>query len=211
MLALKNAVFGLRHDNPVILHRRDIIERRGPFSVLNDEQTCRVFDESLLSLVSRSLYRMCAVVIDKKSHMPKRYRQLYHPYHYCLAALLERYAGWLEYQGFVGDLMAESRGRTEDRELQAAFDVLYKSGTRFHSGERFRQALTSRRIKFRKKADNVAGLQLSDLLAAPAKREIVSKQRHSGFGGRLLGAARINFNRHEQTGRVEGYGKVHLK
>jgi len=211
MREFKDGVFGPRHDTPVILHRSDIIDRKGPFGALSDPDLCRDFDEGLLNLVGGHTYLMCAVVLDKQSHMPKRYRQLYHPYYYCLAALMERYAGWLEYRGFEGDVMAESRGRTEDKALQKAFDRLYEDGTWFHSAERFQSVLTSRKVKFRRKFDNTAGLQLSDLLAAPIKREIVGRERYpEGFGGRLVDAARTRFNCRMDTGQVEGYGKVHL-
>lgn len=212
MLTFKDSIFGSRHDNPVILHRSDIIERRGPFHALADPRTSRRFDEGLLALTENSDYLVCAVVLDKLTHMPKKYRLLYHPYTYCLAALLERFAGWLELKGYEGDLFAESRGKKEDKELQAAFDQLYTNGTRFFSGERFRAVLTSRRIKFRKKYENTAGLQLCDLLAAPVKREIVGRKRYpDGFGGRLVDAARGHFNCQVYRGTVQGYGKVLLK
>lgn len=212
MLDFKDGIFGPRHDSPVILHRSDIIKRSGPFGAfVLDPDLCEAFDEGLINLVGGHSYRMCGVVLDKQSHMPKKYRQLYHPYYYCLAALMERYAGWLQFKGFEGDVMAESRGKTEDKALQAAFDQLYENGTRFHSAARFQAVLTSRTIKFRRKFDNIAGLQLADLLAAPVKREIVGKKRYpDGFGGRLVDAARTRFNRNDFTGRISGYGKVHL-
>lgn len=212
MLQFKDVIFGPRHDTPVVLHRSDIIDRTGPFGALGlDPDLAIAFDEGLIHLTGGHSYRMCGVVLDKQSHMPKKYRQLYHPYYYCLAALMERYAGWLQFKGYEGDLMAESRGKTEDKALQAAFDQLYENGTRFHSAARFQSVLTSRRIKFRRKFDNIAGLQLADLLAAPVKREIVGKKRYpDGFGGRLVDAARPRFNRNERTGRIAGYGKVHL-
>ena len=56
---------------------------------------------------------MMCVVIDKKSHRDQ-YADPYHPYHYAMAAMLERYAGWLNYFNRVGDIMAESRGGEED-------------------------------------------------------------------------------------------------
>ena len=209
---LKRAFFNSHPDEPVCLHRSDIIGRKGPFGVLRDAKVATKFDRGLIWIVGRCSYRMCAVVIDKKSHKDKTYRTLRHPYHYCLAALLERYCGWLEFHGFTGDVMAESRGGTEDREFRKAFEDLYNHGTRFHSSKRIRAVLTSKKPKLKKKEHNIAGLQLCDILAAPARREITGNRRFKeGMGARLLDAARGNFNCHEYTRATKGYGKVLLK
>ena len=43
--------------------------------------------------------------------------------------MLDRYSGWLNYKNCVGDVMAESRGRQEDRQLEDAYRRVYNSGT----------------------------------------------------------------------------------
>ena len=62
---------------------------------------------------------MVCVIIDKQAHLV-RYDSPFHPYHYCLAAMLDRYSGWLNYKNAVGDVMAESRAREEDLQLKQA-------------------------------------------------------------------------------------------
>jgi Protein of unknown function (DUF3800) len=201
-------------DDPICLHRKDIVERRGIFGRLRDPVLNRRFEEGLLRSVGTARFRMACVTLDKKVHQEKRYRELFHPYHYCLAALLERYAGWLEHVGARGDVMAEARGKSEDRLLSEAFEATIMTGTRFHSAERFQKVLTSRKLKLKKKHHNIAGLQLADLLVYPLRREMILEQRGEplpqDFSSRLLSACRERINRHRSDGRVVGYGKILL-
>src|SRR5207253_2513511 len=115
--AFKQDIFGRRDpdDDSICLHRKDIIERKGIFGRLCNAELNRRFQGGLLELIAEGRYRMTCVVLDKNTHEKKAYRRLFHPYHYCLATLLERYAGWLERAGDKGDVMAESRAKTEDR------------------------------------------------------------------------------------------------
>jgi len=47
----KRGVFGPRPDKPVILHRSDIINRRGPFGLLCNSEVHEQFDAGLLEPV----------------------------------------------------------------------------------------------------------------------------------------------------------------
>lgn len=213
---LKDEFFNQHPDSPICLHRKDLMQARGPFWRLRDPATRERFDQSLLDLLTSCDYRVCGVLLDKQEHRSKTYRALYHPYHYCLAALLERYAGWLQHRQTVGDVMAESRGGTEDRELRKVFDHLRQGGTRYHSGEAFRSVLTSKKIKLRKKQHVTAGLELADLLAHPVRRAMIDEEqersrRIDDFGGRLLETIDPKFNCHTTTGRISGYGRVFLR
>ncbi len=215
LTSLKADLFGSHPDDPPIcLHRKDIVERRTIFGRLRDPGLNQRFEEGLLKAVHDAPFSMTCVVIDKASHRTKTYRELFHPYHYCIAALLERYAGWLELHGARGDVMAESRGRSEDRELLEAFEVSLEKGTRFHSAEQFKEVLTSGKIKLKKKEHAIPGLELADLLAYPFKREMVAERRGEepprDFSSALLDAARSKINCQLHTGRVTGYGKVWL-
>jgi hypothetical protein len=212
---LKSTVFDPHPDDPPIcLHRKDIVERRGIFGRLGNQELNRRFESLLLECVNQGKFRMTCVVLDKRSHETKTYRQFFHPYHYCLSALLERYAGWLEHVGAEGDVMAEARGKVEDRLLSEAFEATLTRGTRFHSAERFQQVLTSTKIKFKTKRDNIAGLQLADLLVYPFKREMILERREEtlpcDFSARVLDAARERINRHRSRGQVLGMGRSGL-
>lgn len=76
--------------------------------------------------------------------------------------------------------MAESRGGKEDMRLKDSFIRLWESGTEYVAPEEFQKTLTSKQLKVKTKANNVAGLQLADLLAHPSRNEILQEQKLLG-------------------------------
>jgi hypothetical protein len=110
--------------------------------------------------------------------------------------------------------MAESRGSKEDQQLQHEFRRTLENGTRSSPPDMFQRALTSTKIKLKKKEHAVAGLQLADLLAYPFKREIVAQKRGAeapgDFSAAVLNAARGKIHRHPEDG-IPGYGAVWLE
>lgn len=164
-------------DGPPILHREDIIGKRPPFAWLKDENASRIFHGALLDHLAACDCTVFAVVIDKDSHWKRAYRKLRHPYHYCLHALLERYATFLDRAGCVGDVMAESRGRNEDEGLKNEFSNIYSTGTTFAKAALFKSRLTSHELKVKKKESNIAGLQIADLMAFAATRDVLHRYR----------------------------------
>jgi hypothetical protein len=210
----KRDLFGPRPDKPVILHRSDIINRKGAFGSLCQPDLRKRFDDELLEIVRRASFKMVCVVIDKQAHL-KNYRSPFHPYHYCLAALLDRYSEWLNYKNVLGDVMAESRGREEDMQLKEAYTRVYESGTLTLGHEHHQRALTSKEIKIQPKHKNIAGLQLADILAHPVKQACLIENKlvpDTGdvFGKQVYEEAKGRFNVDEFRGQVAGYGKVFL-
>lgn len=72
--------------------------------------------------------------------------------------------------------MAESRGGKEDMRLKRSFERLYEQGTAFVEEKQFQEALSSRQLKVRPKHNNIAGLQLADLIAHPSRNEILREE-----------------------------------
>lgn len=120
---------------------------------------------------------MISICIDKKRHMENYATWRYDPYHYCLAVMLERYIFFLDYLDAVGDVMMESRGGKEDRRLKSSFHGLYQNGTEYLKPERIQKRLTSSQLKVKSKENNIAGLQLADLLAHPSRSEILHENK----------------------------------
>ncbi len=211
---LKREVFGPRPDKPVVLHRSDIINRKGPFGVLCDESKRQQLDGGLLEVIARARFRLVCVIIDKQAHQ-ESYVDPFHPYHFCLAAMLDRYSAWLNHWNAVGDVMAECRGKAEDNQLRLAYTQVYEGGTLLVSREHHQRALTSKEIKLQPKSANIAGLQLADVLAHPVKQACLverglAPEGGDTFGRRILEAVDGKFSRCEGTGSVQGYGKVWL-
>lgn len=202
-------------DEPVILHRKELIGRHGPFWRLRDADNEKAFNEDFLKLLQEKDYLVISVVIDKEAHVDRYGAAALHPYHYCLVAMLERYCGFLNFLNAQGDIMAESRGGKEDMQLKEAYQRVYESGTQFRDPAFFQNTLTSKEIKVKPKSANIAGLQLADLLAHPCKNEILFEQKRIGkwaevFGTQVCQCVSGKYNRHVFQNRVQGYGKVFL-
>jgi len=176
MESLKVAHFESHPDEPMILHRKEIMNSKPPFSSLRDPIKREEFDKHLLSLLRSWEYYVISVCIDKKKHRETYKIWRYDPYHYCLAILLERFVLFLERVSSQGDVMAESRGGKEDKRLKASFTGLWQNGTEYITAERFQATLTSRQLKVKPKSNNITGLQLADLLAHPSRNEILQEQ-----------------------------------
>jgi hypothetical protein len=173
MEALKERYFRPHPDDHVVFHRKDLLNARPPFQCLADPDIRAEFDEALLALLEECDYTVMSVCIDKKRHKETYTVWRYDPYHYCLTVLLERFCLFLNRTHSVGDVMAESRGGKEDMRLKNAFHRIWHRGTNFIGPELLQKVLTSRQLKVRPKAHNIAGLQLADLVAHPSRNEIL--------------------------------------
>jgi uncharacterized protein DUF3800 len=176
MEALKQRYFGSHPDEPVVLHRKEILNARPPFQSLRHPVVRQKFDDELLAFLTAWEYAVISVCLDKKKHKDTYGVWRYDPYHYCLAVLLERFVFFLNRRTRRGDAMAESRGGREDRRLKAAYERLWNQGTDFVPPDQFQRALTSRQLKMKTKANNIAGLQLADLIAHPSRNDILHEK-----------------------------------
>lgn len=188
--SLKRIFFQAHPDDPLILHRKELVNARTPFEALKDESVKNDFNTRLLSLIQETSFELITVVIDKKDHSDRYKVWKYDPYHYCLSILLERYCMFLSDKSATGDVLAESRGGKEDIRLKKSFRGLIEKGTDFISSDRFQKTFTSKELKVKLKASNIAGLQLCDLLAHPSKREVLMENQlisdsRSIFGDRI--------------------------
>lgn len=214
---LKQKHFPHNPDEPVILHREEIVNKRGPFWRLSNPEQEKAFNEDLLSFLNKMEYKVITVVIDKKAHIERYQKFARHTYHYCLTVLLERYCGFLKFNNARGDVLAESRGGREDQQLKKAYESIYNGGTQFRPPKFFQSVLTSKEIKLKPKSANIAGLQISDLLAHPLKQKILIENnrlpasKEELFMTKVCGVIERKYNRHFYNGRIVGYGKVFIK
>jgi len=183
MEGLKRKYFAAHPDEPVILHRSELVNRKPPFDVLRNPDVAAAFDDELLALLRQWNYAVITVCLDKKKHRETYAVWRYDPYHYCLAVLLERFNFWLNRHSAGGDVMAESRGGKEDRRLKDSFARLWQQGTEYVSPDQFQKSFTSRQLKVKLKCSNISGLQLADIIAHPSRSEILDE---NGLLGRPL-------------------------
>ncbi|OPX23653.1 MAG: hypothetical protein B1H03_00925 [Planctomycetales bacterium 4484_113] len=210
---MKRRFFRGDPDEPVILHRKDIIDRRGPFKVLRDADSEAEFNHWLLEALTRWDFVVVTVVIDKLAHREQYRVWRHHPYHYCMQVLVERFVLHLDESDARGDVMAESRGGKEDLKLKQCYSRLYSEGTDFVAHEMWQSRLTSRELKVKPKAADIAGLQLADLIAYPSQKHILREkelipQGREVFGDRIVEILeRTKYRRDKSAGAIWGFGK----
>ena len=184
MEALKVRYFDSHPDDPVILHRHEMVNHLPPFGGLRDDEIRRAFDQDLLSRLREWEYSVITVCLDKKTHVETYGGWNNDPYHYCMEILLGLFNSWLRQRNAKGDVMAESRGGKEDRRLKKEFRNLWTCGTDRVNPEQFQASLTSRKLKIKSKTANISGLQLADMIANPSRSQILAER---GLLGRQLG------------------------
>src|SRR5712691_10181856 len=211
--ALKTKYLPHHPDDPVILHREDMINARKAFKSLRDAAARATFDDGLLEVIKAAEFRVVAVIIDKQELRRAYGEAAAHPYHLGLGFVLQRFACYLHHVNRVGDVLAESRGGREDRLLKESYSRVFERGVWMTRSEVFQSALTSSELKLKPKSANISGLQLADLLGHPVKQWVLKHFGHATeelapFAQRLMGVIEPKFNRQLYEGKVEGYGMV---
>jgi hypothetical protein len=164
---LKRFFFRYDIDEPIILVRKEIVQRRGAFSVLRDPDLNSKWDESILNYFAGLIpySQVFTVVMDKKTHLEKYPQKTFEAYGYALKVLLRRVRGYLSYHDRQSDVMIESRGKKEDRKLEEAYHMLHVVGDgRYGTANDYQQSFPAEDLIVRKKEENIAGLQIADLL-----------------------------------------------
>lgn len=211
---LKERYFNSHPDEPLIFHRKELVNKRPPFSALRDPAVERDFNRDLLQLLTELDYVVITVVIDKLEHQRRYQVWRFDPYHYCLTVLVERYVLWLRNKNVRGDVMAESRGGREDRRLKASFTRVFEKGSDYIQPEVFATYLTSRQLKVKPKSNNIAGLQIADLIAHPSFKATQARRNRQplpdNFGGQIAQILEESKLHRSHTGKINGWGRKWL-
>jgi hypothetical protein len=166
--------FKIKHfgHEAVILHSRDIRKAQKEFGFLTDRERREAFLQELTALMRDLNYRWITTVIRKQRH-----RELYgvaaqNPYDLALTFCLERLLPLLEEEK-QSDVcvVAEARGKREDKELELCFLRTLSNGTYYISADRFRAVKFT--LKFAEKTKNVIGNQMADLIVYPIARHVL--------------------------------------
>ena len=104
--ALKRAHFKYDPDDPVILHRTDIVKFKGPFGVLQDPTRRAKWADDLIVFFDKLDAQVFTVVVDKDEHKRKFPGvPLFDPYAYSLSVLLWRIRGFLTLKSARADVL----------------------------------------------------------------------------------------------------------
>lgn len=208
---LKRNYFHSHPDDPVIFHRKHLVQGNQPFQSLRDQGTREAFFYEFFELISQAEYQVVTAVVDKIALQEKHGNNAWEPYHFALEILLERYVRFLSLRpDSLGDLMVESRNSGQDRDLKLSFARLCNKGTYYCSSQDIEKAITSKEIKIRPKTSNIAGLQLADLLAHPSAISIIRENTRQPwiheYGNRVVEI--LNRDKYRRDGNtIKGIGR----
>ena len=153
-------------------HSRDIRKAYGDFAMLANPNIRLRFLTDLSEMMDRLPVTLFISAIRKDLHLKRYGATAINPYTLALEFTLERLVQFLQNTNQIElPVIAEARGKNEDRDLEAAFQQLLQQGTRYISSDRFQTLHFP--LSFRRKYDNIAGMQIADLCAHPCARKVL--------------------------------------
>ncbi len=176
---LKTKYFQNSHSKKIIFHRKEIQKAKGHFSTLLDADIKSRFDNDLLNFLTETDYTLISVCIDKKRHLDTYKSFAYNAYEYSMRVLSEKYIYFLKRENTTGDILAESRGKPEDKGLKESYKHMILTGTEYLSPMVVQNSLSSIELKMSKKDKNLTGLQIADILVHDSRKQILSEQNHT--------------------------------
>lgn len=186
----------------IVLHTADIIRNRNGFERMKDQGFRAEFLARLNDLMRTAEYRVVACAIHKTAHLARYGFDAVDPYMLSLDVLVERFCHDIGNIARGGVIVAEKRDPALDRSLDLAWLNLKVSGTRYVQANAIDNRISS--LSLRAKSDNIAGLQLADLVVSPIGRHVLGKPDREDW--RIV---QSKFRR-SRDGKVDGYGLVCL-
>lgn len=199
MSAFKLDLFG-RED--IILHTADITRNKNGFERLKDAGFRAEFYARLNALMNELEYQVMACAVHKDQHLVRYGVAALDPYMLSLDILVERFCLYVGDKEGGGLIVAERRDPTLDHELELAWLNLKIQGTRYMKAKQIEYRMAG--LSLRRKSDNLAGLQLADLVLTPIGRNLLGKPMKEDY--RIIES---KFRR-SPSGLIDGFGLVVL-
>lgn len=123
-------------------------------------------------MMGRLPFALFVTVIHKHAYKARYGDRARNPYDAALEYSFERILQFMEsHKETALPVIAEARGKNEDNDLRASFHRSMTESTYYNKAERFRKLTCP--ISFRRKQDNIAGVQLADLCAHPVVHKVL--------------------------------------
>ena len=180
----------------IILRSYDIRKQKNDFAALVDKRRREAFYNDLNALLSSLEFTIIAAAINKTA-LKKQYVDPDNPYHLCFRFILERSIMYLGRRKEQMVLRIESRETHNDRKLAQEYE-LFKSGS-----DRFSKAEIQSKfadLSFNQKSQNIAGMQIADLVAYPIGKWVMDQKREN------LAFEMLQTKIHSKDGKYLGYG-----
>jgi len=180
--SLEEQVRELKHefwaDRQIILHSRDIRKCQNGFEILFDLDVKRRFYESINRLLGqRGVYIIVSCSILKEPYI-RQFGRFNDVYGQSLSFVLERAIFCIDRENSDGhsriSAIVERRGKREDNNLRNYYQQLLDKGTYWVTKERMQNRMTG--LDFKWKSEDIAGLQIADLIAYPLTRHVLNPQ-----------------------------------
>jgi len=163
----------------IILHTADIYRNKKGFEILKDKKAREKFFDSMFALLNLLDFEIVACGIQKKKHLLRYGIAAVDPYLLSLEFLVERFIFSLDDCKEKGMIIAESRDKQLDNQLELAWLNLKIKGTRFLEPSRITDKITD--FKILPKSKNIDGLEIADLIVSPIGRKIMGKPEKDDF------------------------------
>ena len=167
----KQEVFGT---TDIVLHTADMSRNRKGFEALQDAAFRAAFYDKMNALMRGLQYRVvaCAIRKDRPTFQELAVRDLYMV---CFGRLVDLFCEEVGEVRDGGIIVAEKRGsRPLDRALEIEWINLKTYGTSHAAGSVISDRILA--LNLRAKMDNIAGLQMADLVVSPIGRHCLGKR-----------------------------------
>lgn len=191
----KEIFFG---SNNIILHTADITRNRLGFEQLKDKDFREKFYAGINNLMTTLEYKVVACVIKKQEHLNNYGLRAIDPYLLSLNVLIERFV--FELNKGQGIIISESRGDKLDNELELAWLDVKIQGTKFLKAAKVKNSIHN--FTIRKKSENIAGLELADLVISPIARKAIGKLVKSDY--QIIESKICK----DKSGSIDGHGVI---
>lgn len=177
--SLKTKMFGT---TDIVLHGKEMTHPQSASNPLYrkfmDADFRKSFYRGFEQLLTKSELSIVACAIMKNKHFAKYGLEAKDPYLLSFDNLLNRLIFDLDDRQ-RGKIVAESRNSILDNQLEIAYLSARVEGTNKAQPAEIKLKLESA-IDFKQKSDNIAGLQLADMVASPIARFLLGKKERPG-------------------------------
>lgn len=187
----------------IVLHTADIVRTKNGFETLKDNEFRAHFYTELNTLMQKLRYSVVACAIHKFSYSRRHEPHRPNLYHLGFDVLVEIFRHDIGNARNGGLIVAEKRQPALDQELQRHWLDLQTSGNRYVKGDVIQSRIQT--LDLRGKGENIAGLQLVDLVVSPIGRRAIGKPDRGDWS---IVEQKL---RRSRSGRTEGYGLVELQ
>ena len=184
------------------MHTADIVRNKNGFEKLIEKPYRDYFYTELNKLIKELQFKVVACVIKKDKHLSRYGLAALDPYFLSLDILVEIFCMEIKNITKSGIIIAERRNPTLDHQLDLAWLNLKIQGTHYIKAKKIENCISSLNLKSKK--ENIAGLQLADLVVTPIGRYVLGKSVKEDF--KII---KSKF-RSNKKGEWEGYGLIVL-